>query len=233
MAYRTFGDLATQVRAELDLDTEDFIQPSELTNYFNSGIRIIEANIIQQNSRDKYLQDEAFISTVAAQEDYTLPSDIIDTKIRKLVFRDGATIYTMRPLISEDSYEVEDVERFYSGSTTYFHWSIYKTSEDYVLRLTPEPTKSVTDAIRVVYFKDLNRYLTDATNCDIPEICYEWLLSYVRFRCYQKELHPNMQVEAGTLEKLQTLMDTTLMGQAADPELHGMEGDTTHYEESN
>jgi|GEM_PF-3799217 len=230
MAYRTFGDLREQVEAELDLEAEEFIQPTEMQRYFNSGIQIIEAEIIKLGLRERYLQDEAFISIVVDQQDYSLPADIIDTKIRKLVYRENTIVYTIKPLRSESAYETEDVFNLYNSSDYYFY-SIYKTSENYVLRLTPKARKNFTDAIRIIYFKDLNQYTDDDTNCDVPQICYEYLLSYVRYRCYKKELHANADSEKQDLAALLQLMRETLQGQVADPDMDLNDQDVKVYEE--
>jgi hypothetical protein len=231
VAYLTFGDLSAQVQKELDIEAEEFIQPEELIGYFNSAIRIIEAEIVKLGLREKYLQSEAYISTVSGQQDYDLPSDIIDTKIRKLVYRDGTIVYTLLPLKGEESYEAEDVLNLYSSSE-YYHYVVYKVGTTYKLRLVPKAVKSVTNAIRIIYFKDLNRYTADSVECDVPEICYEYLLSYIRYRCYAKETHVNAAGEQGNLNSLLQLMRETLQGQVADPEVELIDQDLSHYGES-
>lgn len=230
MAYRTFGDLSSQVQAELDIEDEEFIQSQELINYFNTGITMIESEIVKLGCKEKYLQTEAFISTVAGQQDYDLPEDIIEQKIRKIVYRDNTNIYTLLPSKSESSYEAEDVARLYSSSD-YYTYQIYKINEDNVLRLSPPAYLSVTNALRVIYFKDLNRYDEDATNCDIPAICYEYLMSYVRFRVYMKETHVNMETEAKMVDGYLQLMRETLQNQVADPDMDLNDQDQSFYEE--
>lgn len=231
MSYKTFGDLSAQVQRELDIEDEEFIQPQELIEYFNSAIRMVESEIVKLSLREKYLQSEAYISTVSGQQDYDLPADIIDSKIRKLVYRDGTIIYTLLPLKGEESYEAEDVLNLYSSSD-YYHYMVYKVGTVYKLRLVPKPVKSVTDGIRIIYQKDLNRYDNDLTECDVPEICYEYILSYVRYRCYSKETHVNSADEKQNLLSLLELMRETLQGQVDDPEMNTIDQDLSHYGES-
>lgn len=231
MAYRTFGDLKTQLETELDLETEDFIQPAELVYYFNSAIRETESEIEKLGLREKYLQDEAYISTVSGTSDYSLPTDIIDTQIRKIIYRDGNIIYTLKPNIREDSYEAEDVFKLYSG-TDYYSYSIYKTSENYVIRLTPKSAKTVTDALRVIYWKKLNRYVDDSTNCDVPEIAYEFIRFHVRWQCFMKEFLTNpggANAAKADLEALRKMLQETLQGQVADPDMNDVEKDLSVY----
>lgn len=230
MAYKTFGELKSQVSRELDIEDESFVQGDELKEYFNSAIRIVEAEIIKLGLREKYLQTEAFISTVAGQQDYDLPSDIIDTKIRKIVYRNNTTIYTLNPVKAETGYEFEDVSNLYQ-STEYYMYEVYKIGEDWQHRLVPKAQKSVPNALRVIYFKDLNRYEVDSTNCDVPEICYEFILSYVRYRVYAKETHVNAGPEKAYLDDALKRIQDTLQGQIADPTVDLIDQDLSIYGE--
>lgn len=233
MAYKTFGELRSQVERELDIEDEEFIQDQEIIEYFNSAIRVVESEIIKLGLREKYLQGEDFISVVSGTKDYDLPDDIIDSKIRKIIYRDGTLIYPLKPLVSEDAYEAEDVLNLYSNSDIY-KYMLYKNSTDDLtkIRLVPVPTKTVSNALRVIYFRDLNRYTTAADEVDTPEICYEYILSYVRFRCNLKEGHENTASEKTMLDELLKLMRDTLQGQVADPEVDLIDQDLSHYSES-
>lgn len=230
MAYRTFGDLSTQVQRELDIEDEEFIQPQELIEYFNTGVRIIESEIVKLGLRDKYLQTEGYISLVQNQQDYDLPSDIIENKIRKIVYRENTIIYTLKPLKGESSYEAEDVLNQYPGGD-YYRYMIYKVGTVHKLRVVPRATKALTNGLRIIYFKDLNRYTSDSTDCDMPEICYDYLLSYVRLRVYMKETHVNTAGEKELHDSMLALMRETLQNQVADPEMDMIDQDLSHYEE--
>jgi hypothetical protein len=229
---RTFGDLKTQLEQEMDTEDETFIQPTELVGYFNTGITLIESEIIKLGLREKYLQKEAFISTIASQTDYDIPTDIVANKIRKIMYKNASTnlVYPIRPLRSEDSYETEDVFSLYVSSE-YYRYTLYKVGELNKLRLTPRALNTSTNNIRIIYFAKLNRYTADATNCDVPDVCYDYLLSYVRYRIYAKESHKNTQMERSDLGNLVQLMRETLQNQVADPEMDEMDGDFSHYEE--
>lgn len=230
MAYRTFGDLSEQVQMEIDIQEEEFVQPQELINYFNSGITMIESEIVKLGCKEKYLQTEAFVSIVSGQQDYDLPSDIIEQKIRKIVYRDNTNIYTLMPAKIEAAYEAEDIARLYSSSD-YYYYQIYKLTENHIIRLSPPAYLTVTNALRIIYFKDLNRYVDDDTNCDVPVVCYEYLMSYVRFRVYMKETHVNTEMEAKMCDGYLQLMRETLQNQVADPDMDINDQDLSHYEE--
>lgn len=230
MNYQTFGELKAQVESELDIEAEEFVQPAEIVGYFNSAVRIVESEIIKLGLREKYLQTEAYISPIAGQADYDLPTDLVASKIRKVVYRDGATIYTLKPMRGEASYETEDLYNLYSSSY-YYHYLLYKIGETIMFRITPKAYKSVTNAIRIIYFKDLNRYTDDSVNCDVPDICYEMILSYVRWRVYAKETHVNSPGEKANFDAMIQLMRETLQNQVADPDMDLLDQDISLYEE--
>lgn len=232
MTYRTFGDLKSQLEAEMDTADETFYSATELQNYFSSGVTLCEAEIIKLGLREKYLQNEAFISAVSGTADYALPSDLAINKLRKIIYRNGTLIYTVNPLRTEGAYETEDVFATYP-SNEYYHYSLYKngTSSAYQLRLTPKASVSVTNALRVIYWKTLNRYTADAVLCDVPDICYEYILAYVRYRVYAKEGHEMTTDEKQNVSVLKQLMNETLQNQVADPDMDLMESDRSHYEE--
>lgn len=232
MAYRTFGELADQVKAETDIDEEEFVQPEELIGYFNSAVTIIESEIVKLGCKEKYLQSEAFISITAGEQDYDLPEDIIEQKIRKIIYVNNPDVYELGLAKQESSYEVEDVSRLYS-STDRYAYQIYKIGEDHKLRISPPAYLTVTNALRVIYFKDLNRYEDDNTNADMPWVCYEVLLAYVRYRIYAKEsaASPDAQNEKAILDAMIDLMRQTLQNQIADPNNDLNDQDTSFYEE--
>jgi hypothetical protein len=232
MIYRTYGDLCQQVEAELDTQDEEFVSPAEMRAYFNSAASTMEATIVKLGLREKYFQTEAFITLVPGQGDYDLPSDILINKIRKIVYRNQSRIYTMRPLRSESSYAFADVANGRcSGEAEYY--TLYKTGNIQKLRLWPVPRIAITNGLRVVYFKSVNRYTQDSDICDLPDICYEFLLSYVRYRVYAKESAgaPNTQDEKANMGLYLTLVQETMQNQIADPDIDEIDQDMSHYEE--
>lgn len=231
MIYRTFGDLKTQVEQELDTEGEDFIQPAELRNYFNSAVILCEATIVKLGLKEKYLQGESYLSTIAGSSDYPLPSDIVINKIRKVTYTNNSASYTLKPMNSEDGYAFEDSMRGQNASSEYYNYTIYKIGNQYVFRLVPRPTLAVNNAIRIVYFKSLQRYTADSDLCDLPDVCYEYLMSYVRYRVYAKESHVNTPDEKQNMSALLGLMQETMQNQIADPDLEVNEADFSFYEE--
>lgn len=233
MAYRTFLDLKTQIDQELDLESEDFIQPTEMVNYFNSAMSIVEAEIITLGLREKYLETSSTISTVTGTADYDMPSDMIDTKIRKAMYNNGVNIYEIKPFLGEDVYEYEKISNLYSANEEYFY-KVVKNQTDGVwkFRLLPKASATVVAGITLWYLKDLNRYDDDDTECDVPTICYEYILAFVRYKCLKKEIHVNTEVESAELKEIKELMVASLQGQIADPNRDKIDMDMSSYQES-
>lgn len=232
MAYKTFGELSSQVQRELDIEAEEFIQPAELIEYFNSAIRQVEAHLMKIGLREKYLEGDTLISTVLNQADYDLPADCVDGKVKKVIYRNGSVKYKVPLERGEDMYLEEEILNEYSANETY-RYRIAKdaTTKEYKLRLVPKASATVANCLRVYFERDLNRYDDDDTDCDVPDICYEYILSYVRWRCYAKETHVNTPIEGQQLLDLKQLMSETLVGQVSDTDQDKIDQDLTVYEE--
>lgn len=233
MVYRTFGDLKTQVEQELDTEGEEFVQAPELMNYFNSAIILCEATIVKLGLKEKYLQGEQFLSTVQGQSDYDLPPDIVINKIRKITYATPTCAYTLKPTNREYDYAIEDSLRGQNVGGDWYTYSLYKIGNVQKLRLIPQPTTNRTNAVRIVYFKSLQRYTADSDYCDLPDVCYEYLLSYVRYRVYAKESHVNTPDEKANMGILLGLMQETMQNQVADPDINIQDSDFSHYAEMN
>jgi len=236
LAYRTFADLRTQIEKETDTEAEEFIQPTEMVGFINSAVSIVEAELIKIGLREKYLQGEAYISTVSGQADYDLPTDIVDTEIRKIIYRNGSIKYEVKPLLREDQYLAEDIWNEYSANEVY-GYQLYKdqTDDEFKLRLTPKASNTVTNALRVIYWRQLNRMIDEndtTTKCDVPKICEEFILSYCRRKVYKKETSQALGIEKAELDEMLGLVRETLQQQIADPNVNLVDLDLSIYGES-
>lgn len=229
--FRTFGDLSTQVKQELDIEVEEFIQPTELINYFNTGMNIIEAELMKIGQKDEYLKGEAFVDFVTGTNEYDLPPDIVYEKIRKVIYRESnSLIYELKKMVVEGKYETQDVLRAYN-STSYYMYDLYQVGTIWKIRIYPSVTLTIANALRIIYWKTINRYDVDATECNIPSICYDYLLSYIRYRVYMKETHVNTPAEKEQLLSFRQLMIETLQNQVEDPDTTRNDLDVSIYEE--
>lgn len=232
MAFRTFGDLRTQLEKELDLEGEEFIAPEEMQGYFNRAVSIAEGHIITLGLRDKYFLARAKVSTVQGEEEIDLPPNLYTNKIIKIIYRRGATFYTVRPLDSKDMFENYEYLNEYSSSDFYRYMILHNSPGDEKLLIVPKARESTTDVMTIWYFRDANRFTDDADLCDVPELAYEFVSAYVREMCYAKESHVNYEgAKAERMEKEQ-LMQSVLAGQIQDNEMSKLELDLSAYQES-
>ena len=232
MAFKTFGDLNTQLLKELDLEGEEFISPDEIKGYWNRAVSVAEGHIITLGMRDKYFLARTKLSTVLGQEEITLPENLYANKIIKIVYRLGAIFYTVRPLDAKDMFENYEYLNSFSATDFYRYMILHNTPGAEKLLLVPKARESAADVMTIWFFRDANRFALDADICDLPEIAYEFLSSYVKELCYAKESHVNFDGAKQQRMEKEQLMQSILAGQIQDSEMSRLEIDMSAYQES-
>lgn len=232
MAYKTFGELNTQLQKELDLQGEDFISDSEMIGIWNRAVSVAEAHLITLGLKDKYFLGRDTISLVSGTEEYALPSTIFGNKIIKVIYRVGSDFYVVSPLESSTMFEDYEFIKNFSTSEEYKYLITHSTPATQKFLLVPPSRITQSAALTLWFSRSANRYAVDADVCDFPDICYEFLSAFVKEKCYEKESHVNYDgAKADRMEKEQ-LMQSILAGQITDNAMTAMEMDTSSYEES-
>lgn len=232
MGFRTFGDLNSQVEAELDLEDEEFVSKDELIGYWNRAVTIAESHLITLGLKDKYFLAREQFSTVQGQEEYNLPDTLIGNKIIKVIYRVGATFYTLLPLDSKDMFENYELLNHFTTTDFYRYFITHTTPGSQKFILVPSARESNTNALTIWFSRKANRYAVDGDICDFPDVAYEYLSAYVKKRVYMKESHVNLPAGALEEQMLEQLMQSVLSGQIADSELSKLEPDMSVYQES-
>lgn len=229
MDYRTYGELKLKVEQDLDLEDEDFIQDEEMLGYFNAGIDECEAEI--HSIYEDYFLDDHAIDLTLGEEYFDLPTNIYAMKIRKITYVNGDCIYPVNRLRHSDRFQaILESKRDY-GSTDYRY--IIKNKASFSkprIQLVPKSRETGSERLHVDYIRNANRMVDEASICDIPEFS-EFVIQYVKTKCYEKEGHPNLPLAQSELERLRKQMVDTLSNMVPDEET-SMEMDTSHYEES-
>jgi hypothetical protein len=233
MAFRTFGDLRTQVEKELDLQDETFIAPDEMIGYWNRAISVAESHLVTLGLKDKYFLGREFLSLVQGQEEYDLPASIYGNKIIKMVYKVGATFYTMIPLDSKDMFENYVYLNNYSSTDFYRYMITHTTPGSQKILIVPKSLRTEPNAITIWFSRSANRYAVDGDICDFPAIAYEFLGAFVKEKLYEKESHVNYPLAKADREEKEQLMISVLSGQIADSQMSIIEADLSVYEESN
>lgn len=232
MAFKTFGELNDELVKELDLEGEEFIDAPELMRLWNRAVGVAEGHLITLGYKDKYLLGRANLSITQNIEEYDLPTTIYGNKIIKIVYRVGATFYTVLPLDSKDMYENYEYLNNYSTTDFYRYMITHTTPGSQKLLIVPKARETIANAMVIWFSRSANRYTVDADVCDLPTAAYEFLNAYVTEKVYKKESHANYQeAKADRMEKEQ-LMQSVLSGQISDSEMTVLEHDLSSYQES-
>lgn len=231
MAFKTLLNLKTKINRDLDLEEEEFVQPEEMVEYINDAIALSEAEIVKLGLRDKYFLTRSKISLVSGQEDYDLPTNIYANKIVKIIYENGATIYTLTPIDSKDMFEDIQYMNKYPPTEIYQYLIRHDTPGVEKLQIVPAAQQNVTNALTVWFYRDANKLADDADVCDLPEICYQFVYQSVRTRVYEKSRGSAWRDAMNDLAAIKTIMVDTLTQQIPDADLTMIEQDLTAYEE--
>jgi hypothetical protein len=221
----TYGELKSNLQKELDLEAEDFITPTELLNYFNEAVDMVESTI--HTIYEDYFLTSAKISLVNGTSDYRLPNDIYAQKIRGMFYSDGAA----------KLFEIKRIKQLNDlnylklpGSQTYDYSYLITNNSSSGLKIAFYPTPNETSQnITIWYLRNAKRFTVDADVCDIPEFTAV-IIQYARWKCLDKEGHPSTQMAAATLQQLRQEMVDTLTARVPDED-NGVIGDFSHYNE--
>lgn len=226
--YWTLAQIRQKVKADLDIEGETFVRADELDAYINEAIDEAEAEI--HTLYEDYFLSRATLSLVANQDEYDLPSDIYAHKIRRITYNNQSSVYTVHRVQDWKKFEKYEIANNYETSDLYQYFIMNETAGTPKILLLP-PARETGDFITIWYLRQANRLEDDTDICDIPDFA-NFVFQYTKFRVYEKEGHPNIQVAIGALEQQRQLMKSTLAAMVPDAE-NTIEEDFSFYEEMN
>ena len=222
----TYSAIKTKIENDLDLIDEDFISETEFLGYCNEALNDAESVIHTLGLEAQYFLTTANLTLVSGTSDYAYPSDIYAMKIRKMFYINGSTKYRI------DRIRELDVVPFIQAGEEYSYLPVNLTAGPRI-RFYPAPAEAGA-YIQVWYIRNL-RTLTTSTastnTCEIPE-CINFLLQHVKWRCLEKEGHPNTQEAFGYVKVQHDLMIQTLQEMVPDEDTLAIP-DLSHYADSN
>jgi len=213
MRYWTYKEIREKVRRDLGLEQEDFITAPELLGYANMAIDDAESEI--HAIYEDYFMSETKMTTVAGTSDYSLPVDIYANKIRALIFNEPSIYTVERYHNMANMFEAIELDKDSTQAYHKYYLRNPSATEGVKLVLTPNPTTSKTDAMTLYYIRNANRMIDDTSLCDIPEFT-DYVLQFMKVRCYEKESHPNLPTAIGILEYKKKNMINTLSTMVPD-----------------
>lgn len=212
----TWNQIRSKVQMELDIEVEEFIQPNEFINYVNDGVSMAEADIHKLGLEDEYFLTKAILPLTVGKEDFSLPAPIYMNKIKGIIYSNGATIYEITRLRGMNIFENIARINQYNTITDYYRYIMRNDSADSptVIQFVPPSREALPSAVTAWFIRECAKWsLTDVNGtgiCDLPQVALQFLYQYVKYRCYEKEGHPNTEDAKGTLEKVHEVMMSSL-----------------------
>lgn len=227
MAFWTWSQLKAKIEADLDLEDEKFIPESELLGYANEAIREVSRQV--HTLYEDYFLTRTAITLVSGTEEYDLPTDIYAMKIRGMVYRNGTSVWKMKRIQDWRKFEEYEFDKTNLTQTALYGFFILNAVAG-APRILITPTPNENGAyVRLWYIRTANELTTDSSVMDIPE-AVNYVIQYVKMRCYEKELHPNLQKAIADVEAEKQTTLETLANMVPDVD-NEIEADTRIYEE--
>ena len=227
MKYWTWAEIKGKVLRDLDLEGESFIQEDELLGYANEAVDEVERQI--HTLCEDYFLSRLDLPLVSGQEEYSLPSDIFAMKLRQIVYRNGTQVWKLERIREWHKFETYESDRSrVAQNQMYGYFILNKNAGSPKILITPTPTESG-DFLKVWYIRNANELVDDSSILDIPEAA-GYIIQSIKVRCYEKELHPNLQKAIADLAGQREDTIKSLSEMFADNQ-NILEADTRLYDE--
>lgn len=227
----TYSTAKTKVEKDLDLEGEEFIQTSEMLQYFNDGLRDIEKEVL--TVYEDYLLDKAYLPLTLGEDSYSLPTGIFSSKIRAIIYQSGDIIYPIKRLRFVKKFLDRALVR-QSDPTDYYSYMIFNNSTDGItLELSPVSKETSSQNVTVFFIRKVDAIVddTDLVDKDIPE-ALNFLYAYVKAKCKQKENGGVMPPDAAAeVEREKMLFIDTITNKVPDDD-NEVEKDMSFYFET-
>lgn len=182
----TLSDIKDKVRRDLNLFSERFVRPEELTSYINSAIEYGE-QIINMQGSDYYLSKKEYV-TVDGDTFLAMPADVFNGWIRYIEFvenvSDSVGIKYKVKKITFD--EISNV----SSTDSYRYLFTNDSVDGPRINIYPAIRESGTGHFKAYYVRKAKRLVNDIDVCDFPRM--EYIFSYTKLQCLPKDLNERM-----------------------------------------
>lgn len=228
MTFKTYAEIRDKVEIDLDLQDEEFVQAEELLGYCNEAIKAAES-IILKLCQDYFLDVQA-LTLVSGTQKYSLPSDIFADKIRKIIYANGTTIYTVRRMRFSGDFENVAWENQYGNTgQPYRYLMTNNLTLGRKMSFYPSPVESGA-YMQIWYLRSARQVVADTDEVDIPEF-HGFIEQFMKVRCYEKEGNVKLGDAEALLAAEKQLMVETLTDRFPDDDTE-LEADLSHYQES-
>ena len=219
----TYEEVKNKVEQDLDLQEESFITADEMMAYCNEGIDEAEAEIHKFKVEDEYFLAKDIITLEDGESEYDMPSDIYANKIKALMYGNGSNIYRIDRFKQHKAFEeIANLQ----GNEDYRYLITNDSTDGIKLVLYPAARESGAYITRW-YIRNAKRVTATTDVLDIPEFV-NFVIQYMKVRCYEKEGHPNLELAVVALKQQRDMMVSTLGDMTPDGD-NLVEMDLGHY----
>jgi hypothetical protein len=198
MKFWTWNEIKSKVLRDLDLEGETFITETELLGYANEAIDEVERQIL--TLCEDYFVTRSVLTLVPGEEEYDIPADIYGLKIRQIIYRSGTQVWKLSRLRNWNKFGIYETDKASpSGTQQYGYFILNSVPGEPKVLITPTPTEAGS-FLQIWYIRNANELVDDASICDIPE-AVNYVMSYIKMKCLEKELHPNLPKAIQDLEQ--------------------------------
>lgn len=229
MIFKTGTQIATKVRQDLDLIDEPDVTDTDMLAWINDALSIASAQIHAMS--EDYFLTKTIVTLTQGTEDYPLLTHVpalYANKIRKILYRNGATIYPVNRLRGRRMFEaIENIQAF---SVSDFYQYLLRNdavTTGPVLQLVPVARESGA-YLHVWHLRDVSRLTTLSDAVDIPEF-HLFIEAYVK-KMATKDGHPDSATFSDESDRMLELMVETLSNMVPDED-NVIEPDTDIWEE--
>lgn len=217
MFYKDYATLKAEVLVETDTEAEEFIQPQEVLNYFNDGIREALAHIQKLGLEDDYFQKSVKLDLTTGLTELDLPADIYAAKIRGLIYATPALVYPIQRIKGKDKFEQIQQLLQYPSQNAYYVYDLENASPTtgFKIKLYPVSYETIAQAITLNYVRTVTPIALDTDLVDIPEF-YSFIKAFVKMKIYSKENSDKAVESKAEYEKEKQLMLDTLAEMTPD-----------------
>jgi Family of unknown function (DUF6682) len=197
----TLVNLRTRVRSRIDETTATYWQDSELTAWINEAAREVAR-------RSENLQTTSLISSVANQQEYTLPADMF--RVHRVEF--ARTSSQVVPLEYRDFNNMDSIwwssQRITPGDP--YWYTMWGFPPACTLIVYPTPSDSIANAFKVFYYRLPATASADSDPVEIPAGWDDVIVDYCEYSALRKDGDSRWQEAKGIFEdKMNHMVDST------------------------
>lgn len=227
-----YSAMKLKLQRDMDIEDELFIQDAELLELFNDAIRDCEREIHTIGLEEIYFLNYDNPSVVSGTAEYAMPTGIYQSKLVKCLYNDGNRVFPIKELHGKIRFEELEIASNFTANQPIYKYLLRNASSTAGMKWTLVPTPRETSATRFKrwFIREAQKLTVDASVCDLPDTCLNFIYAYVAWRVWGKEGDGRADGAKAEVELQRKLMIEGLTNMTPDEE-NEIEMDLNLYEE--